>query len=224
MNSEEKTLGFCSMCMQNVEHTRMFSSRITRILDFFSLGLLALFRIGPYYCFQCESRCYYLKPVRRDAPTFDSDAMTAGFSQNPPPPHASEGDGMTVDEGATEQAQILEIEPLGNLHKNEHSLVMQERRTQNFTVHFRDSIATRILQGEMNFAAAKNELNLKDADLIRWIADMYHRRLTSMEMLRQALLAEEAELPESIRNLIDRQALIEEGDLEGHVVNRKPPV
>lgn len=223
MNFEDKTMGFCSLCMQNVEHTRVFSFTITRFIDLLSLGLFRTLRIGPYYCFQCESKCYYLKPIRRDAPTFDSETMTARFRRRGEKANlgANQDNDSPNPQGVS--SQILMVEPLGNLHKHEHSLVMQERRTQNFSANFRDSIVDRILQGEMSLAAAKNELNLTDSDLIRWIADLHHRKLSELETLRQALTASEAELPPAIIDLMNQHALFETGELEGAVIDRKGP-
>lgn len=224
MNFEDKTLGYCPLCMQNVEHARVFSFTITRFLDFLSFGFFRALRIGPYYCFQCEAKRYYLQPIRRDAPTFDSEAMTAKFIQRGGRPNdGSESPKLDVEDGTTEAPELLMPERMGNLHKNEHSLVMQERRTQNFSNNFRDSIATRILQGELSMTAAKNELKLTDSDLIRWIADLHYRKLAELDSLRQALANCQQDLPASIVAIINQQAAFESGELEGAVIFRKPP-
>lgn len=225
MKTLEKTLGFCALCRQNVEHTRMFSSSITRFLDLLTFGVLKSFRVGPYYCFQCESKCYYLKPFREDAPTFDSVTMTSGFQMEgkPFPPDDSQYYDATtrildVPEGSA--IEILPAESLGNLFKTEQSLVMQERRSSNFSALFRDSIVTRILQGEATMASVKNELNIKEGDLIRWIADLLDRKQKELDQLREILQSVEKQLPETVQNSLRTIQWGDLKELDGIVVGR----
>jgi transposase-like protein len=225
MKSLDKTLGFCPLCRQNVEHTRMFSSSITRFLDLLTFGILKSLRVGPYYCFQCESKCYYLKPFRRDVPTFDSITMTSGFHVQGEPWSQEESQyydatSKILDTPEGSPIEILPAESLGNLFKTEQSLVMQERRSNSYSLRFRDSIVARILQGEATLASVKKELNVKEGDLIRWISDLMDRKQKELDQIREILQSVENQLPESIQSSLRSAQWSVPDELEGIVVNR----
>ncbi len=192
MSDQKKTLGYCEMCMQNVEHTRVFSSAITWFLDLATLRILKLFRLGPYYCFQCEQKRYYLRPVRRSVPTFDSETSTVGFAPSWFGENRKTGRGNESDQSVGDQA----AEPIGNFLKTEHSLVMQDRRASNFTQKFRDATVLKILSGKALMIDIRHELEVTESDLIRWMADLMNRKQLRIKELAEAVEQLQSQFPE----------------------------
>lgn len=214
MSDEKKTLGFCSLCMQNVEHTRKFSSIFMRLLDVLTLGLLGVFRIGPYYCFQCENKTLFLRRVRREAPTFDSITSIVDFSN---PKH----DRRRPQASANESLEIEEaFEPVGNFLKAEHSLLRQERRASNFSQKFRDGVVMKILSGKSSIHEVHLELGITETDLTVWIGEMMKRKDQRIDELEKALEAIQSNLHVKITAL-NKFDLDSDGTIiEGRVANQ----
>jgi transposase-like protein len=219
MFDNDKMLGYCPLCMQNVEHTRKFSSWIMLVLDLLTLRIFRIFRIGPFYCYQCETKTLYLKPVRRDAPTFDVATSTASYR-----------DGRHVwvssqsDEPTDQNESGTPFEPVGNFLKAEQSLLMQERRSQAYSQKFRDAAVARILAGNASLLDIRNELQVKETDLIRWIGDLMNRKQQQIDELKATLLKLQTNLPEHLQPLVEAVSQIptsgEGSVIEGEVADR----
>lgn len=219
MFDNDKMLGYCPLCMQNVEHTRKFSSWIMFLLDLLTLRLFRVFRFGPFYCYQCENKSLYLRPVRRSAPTYDSQTATASFYQRKPAKALSPA--SDIDElDATEAV----FEPAGNFLKGEQSLRMQELRSHGFSQKFRDATVMKILTGIVTLVDIRTELEVKEADLIRWMGDLMARKQQTIDELKTTLLALQQKLPEPPRSVVDSAAAPRFADersvVDGHVADR----
>ena len=184
MTTEKMTFGFCPMCMQNVEHVRKFSSPFFWMLDLFSLRIFKLLRFGPWYCFQCERKTFYLHWCRRSAPTYHSDTSEVNFS-----PKSS-------SESASDSQSI------GNYLRNEQSLVMKDKRSNRYSQKFRDSTVARILSGAATIAQVRHELNVSEQDIINWIANVAVKKQERIDELVDALGAIRPDLPEQLRSAL----------------------
>lgn len=204
MTTEKMTFGFCPMCMQNVEHVRKFSSPFFWILDLFSLRILRLFRLGPWYCFQCERKTFYLKWSRRSAPTYHSDTSEVNFS----PKSSSQPNS--------------DSQSIGNYLRNEQSLVMKDKRSNRYSQKFRDSTVARILTGATTIAQVRQELNVSEQDIIGWIANVAVKRQERIDELVDALGAIRPDLPEQFRSAL-RTANANESHSDDVVVGRVLP-
>ena len=191
------------MCMQNVEHVRKFSNPFLWMLDLLTLKILTLFRLGPWYCYQCEQKSFRLKRKRRRVPTYRSDTSLVDF-----------GDEKVLK--TTDNAQSV-----GNYLKNDQSLVMREKRTHRFSEKFRDSTVTRILSGATTIAQVHHELNVTEHDLISWIANFALRRNEGIEELADELGTLRPDLPEKFRDalrLANSKELNADNIVEGRVL------
>jgi transposase-like protein len=211
MSVEDKMLGYCPLCMQNVEHTRKFSSIFTFLLDRLTFGFLRAFRIGPYYCFQCESKSLYLRPVRRNAPTFNSQTSGVNFS-DPRVDRRRKSRNPQSDPADSEPA----VESVGNFLKTEHSLLMQDRRSNKFTQKFRDGTVRKILNGTASIQDVRRELEVSEADLIRWIAELVNRKEQRIEELVTILQSFES-LPKKIGPILESSYENEGPIVEGRI-------
>ncbi len=197
MTKKKMTVGYCRMCMQNVEHTRVFSSSLFNLLDLLSLRLLQHLRIGPWYCFQCEQRTSYLAPKNLQLPTFDTENLTSRFEAESPRELVNDQseDGVSV----------------GNYLKTEHSLVMRDKRSRKYSQKFRDATVLRILSGGTSLSQARHELDVKENDIVDWIASLFNRKLERINELTIAVQAVRAKLPERLQYVLDNS---QSGDSE----------
>lgn len=211
MSNEDKMMGFCPLCMQNVEHTRKFSSILTLLLDRLILSFPRIFRIGPFYCFQCETKSLYLRPIRRDAPTFDRQTSEVNFAN---PKHDRRRKERRKKKAAP--GPEVTVEPAGNFLKTEHSLVMQGRRSNKFSQKFREGTVRKVLTGKSSIQEVRRELEISEADLIRWIAELVHRKEQRIEELVAVLQSFET-LPKNIGPILESTFEKEGPIIEGRI-------
>lgn len=189
--NHNQTLGFCPMCMQNVQHTRTFSLRLFNWLDLISLRALKIFRIGPWYCYQCECKSFLLANPKRSAPTFNSlqlkSSFEIGFENEPAEPETS----------------TATVASVGNYLKSEHSLVMRDKRSRKFSQKFRDATVLRILSGATTMTQARHELEVKETDLIDWIANLMKRKDERIDELLLVLQSMREKLPERLQVVLE---------------------
>ncbi len=155
------------MCMQNIEHTRKFSSSVFEILDRLSFRCLMLFRIGPWYCYQCEGRSLYLRQPNRRAPTFNRERSRSDFINQSTP-------------------DLDTAEAIGNFIKSDQSLVMRHKRTRRYSAKFRDAAVERLLGETSSISQLKTELDVSEQDLIGWIADLVSRQQDRIRSIIQS--------------------------------------
>lgn len=151
--------GFCRVCLKNHGHFRAFTNRFFYTLDFLSLGIAAIFRIGPWHCKHCLSKSLYLKKERRDAPQFRVKE--------------TESNSSAVASERVEDTKVAQ--PIGNLLKTEKSLVMRSKRLKRFSEKYRDSIVRRLLSGKSTILQIREEKNISEGELVDWIADLVER-------------------------------------------------
>ena len=143
------------MCMQNIEHTRKVSIPILRVADLMSLSILRVFRIGPWYCYQCERRTMFLRFQNKQVPTFERHRSRSEFSKKKDDSHSKS---------------------IGNYIKAEQSLVMRDRRSRRYSCKFRDATVDRLLSGAATISQIRDELDVTELDILSWIADLMERR------------------------------------------------
>jgi transposase-like protein len=209
MLDQKRILGFCPMCMQNVEHTRKFSFPLFGLLDLLTLRVLRFARIGPWFCFQCEQKTIYLPLPRRGAPTFCIDQSRAHFRGG------AQVDPF-VEQGLNDQSSSQES--IGNYLKSEQSLVMRNQRSQKYSQKFRDASVMRILSGATTFSQARHELGVVENDLIAWIADLLARKQDRIDELAVALKSVQANFPLHLHSTPGEPGEPDLADVEGESV------
>jgi transposase-like protein len=221
MFDNDKTLGYCQLCMQNVEHTRKFSSRLMFLLDLLTLRFFKIFRIGPFYCFQCENKTLYLRPIEPEAPTFDIETSAAAFFDDRSGKLAPQ-DQAPLPESL--ESQPSEAESVGNFLRADYSLLMRERRSRNFSQKFRDATVMKILSGNSSMLDIRRELDVNEADLIHWMSDLVNRKSQRIEELVSRLESIQSRLPHELQPILDvvtnPQFAQPEGIVEGKVSDR----
>ncbi len=190
MSSRVECPGFCPMCMQNVEHARKPRLLGFVLLDIVTLGALLVFRIGPWYCFQCERKTYYLKPIRRSAPTFHKTRSRSEYDSPP----------LTELSGSVEDGSS---ESIGNYLKSDRSLVMQDKRANRFSQKFRDASVERLLSGTASLTQIRNELEISETDIVSWIEDSVARKDEQIEKLSLALEQIQSSLPKHLSSVLE---------------------
>ena len=189
MSSRIERPGFCPMCMQNVEHARKPSPPFV-LLDILTLGALLIFRVGPWYCFQCERKTHYLKPIRRSAPTFHKTRSRSEYGSPP----------LTELSGPTDEDSS---ESVGNYLRSEKSLVMQDKRANRFSQKFRDATVDRVLSGSATLAQIRNELEISEADFVNWIENLMARKNEQIQQLNQTLDRIQSNLPKHLSSAFE---------------------
>ncbi len=136
-------IGYCASCMTNIPHVRRIANPVIWAVDLVSVRLVApFFRLGPWYCVQCNNRKFLLPTRRRAAGTFDP--------------------------GAEESAQV---ESVGNYIRTTESLVMRRNRARRYSQKYRDGVVQRLIGGTATISQIGQELDLTERDLVDWIAD-----------------------------------------------------
>jgi transposase-like protein len=159
--------------MQNVEHTRKFSSLLLNIADLLTLRILRLFRIGPWYCYQCEGSRFYLRRIRRNFPSFNRHNSQVTFD------HAS---ASTLPE-----SEPLTQESVGNYLRDEQSLLMREQRATRYSQKYRDATVSRVLAEPASLQRISQELNVTASDVLDWISDYVNRQQQTIRELQRRL-------------------------------------
>lgn len=194
MAKRKKAVGFCPMCMQNVEHSRKPTSTPIMLINLVSLGLLRLSRFGPWQCFQCERQSYYLKYANRNAPTFSRQQSRSEFGR---PKNAD-----ALDETPNASPDSV-VESVGNYLKSDHSLVMKDKRAKRFSQKFRDSTVERILAGGATIAQIRNELDVSESDIISWIENVVSRKDELIDELNLTLQQIQSNLPKHLGEAVE---------------------
>lgn len=148
------------------------------LLDVLSLRILRVFRLGPWYCNQCESKSYLLKLRRwyRPTQTFDGHSKQRLRSESG-----------------------TEFESAGNYIKGEQSLVMRDKRATRFSQKYRDGVVLRILSGATTMAQIRQELEISESDVVGWIASLYFRKEAKIDELTDAIEKIQDGLPKDLK-------------------------
>ncbi len=157
MSTVKTKMGYCSMCAQNILHERRVFSTFWTVVDKITLQAGSLFRIGPWYCCQCGEKSISLNYCRRNAPTNRL---------------ANEND---------------KYDAVRNYIRSDRSLLLHKQRSARFSQKFRDGIVERLTSGTASISQLCQELELSEIDLIRWIADLLHRRQTRIQELTEII-------------------------------------
>jgi len=155
------------------------------LLDVLTLRILHLFRVGPWYCNQCERKSYLLKLSRWN------------YSTRPDVDDATQGDEADSETG---------FEPAGNYIKAEQSLVMRENRASRFSQKYRDAAVLRILTGDSTISQTRRDLKVSEKDLIDWMANLFTRKEEKIAELTEAIDNIRSSLPQELRLTLEAAA------------------
>jgi transposase-like protein len=154
------------------------------LLDLLSLRFLRLFRVGPWYCNQCETKSYFLKfrrwyrPTKRDYSEFDDEDSAGSGSK---------------------------FESSGNYIKSGSSLLMHKHRSSRYSQKFKDATVLRVLSREFSIAQIRQELGLTDMDLVLWIAEFVERKDRRIDELTQRIQSLQGRVPLELRPLLEER-------------------
>lgn len=165
-----------------------------------TLQVASLFRLGPWYCYQCETKKIWLPRVNSNAPTFCSEDASIHFSQQ------DEGDAGGASSG---------VEPVGNYLKCEQSLLLREQRTKRYSQKFRDGTARRVLKDPSLVKTLCRELNLQESDIVSWIASLVQQKQERINELTQLLENLQAGGAARTRLEMDQNSIADEEPGEG---------
>lgn len=147
--------------MKNIPHVRRVSNGFAWLLDLLTLGSASVFRIGPWYCVQCNTRHMFLQTSRRSVDTFNPD----------------------------KQPEVETVESVGNYIRTTESLVMRRNRAARYSEKYRDGVVQRLIGGTATITQIGQELDLTERDLVDWIADALARKQERIEELTALLNA-----------------------------------
>ena len=191
MTQPETTIGYCPMCMQNIEHSRVFSSGMFRVMDASTFQVCKIFRLGPWHCYQCERKSIYLRRPDRGAPTFHTKLARSEFTET-----VSEEPGVD--------------EPIGNFLKTDHSLVMRDKRTKRFSQKFRESAVERLLSNATSISQLRQELEVGESDIVDWIAEFVSRKRDQIEQLTRFIALMQETFPGQVQHVLDSVEIVEQ--------------
>lgn len=157
--------GYCRDCQANVDHVRKFTSALAWLLDHLSFQFFSRFRLGSWHCLQCTRNSIYLNLPR-------VDARTIQLGQSPQ---------TTPDE--------IQVESVGNFLRGEHSLIAKKQRLSRFSSKYRENVVQKILAGHVTIAEMCRELNLSEADVIEWFAEVFESQSSQIQQLKDLVLA-----------------------------------
>ena len=162
MVHEITRMGYCSICDQNILHVRRAVSGRSWWIELATLKLSRFLGQGPWQCCQCDQPSRFLNPSRDQAPTH--------HQINP------DSDGQTD----------------GNFIRRDQSLILQKQRAARFSQKYRDGVVQRLASGSARVNQVCRELEISEADVMAWIADLLKRREEKIGLL-ESLIAEEPE-------------------------------
>ncbi|MGI9519225.1 MAG: transposase [Pirellulaceae bacterium] len=132
--------GYCCNCNSNVVHVRAFESRIAWILDRLTLGILGLFRIGPWKCVDCGQGSLLISK--------STEAIRSVSEKR---------------EVADESAAV------GNFIKTDMSLAHAANNANRFSEKYRIGIVEKLMQGKSTVSRVCHELGVSELELQKWI-------------------------------------------------------
>ncbi len=159
--------GFCKDCCANINHTRIFRSKIGWFLDFITFRFVSRFRLGPWRCPQCNRRSFYLHLPRGSANTIRPSTRLRSVA---------------------EEEKVV-VEHAGNYLRREKSLVARRERCSRYSEKYRESIVQKILDGDSTIAEVRRELDLSEQDILDWIALAYFDQAKKIEELNAIIFA-----------------------------------
>ncbi len=162
MSQESTGMGYCFQCDQNVAHFRADSGRLAGWLEWPTFKLIRLLGPPVWQCCQCHQRCRFLRKCRDQATTKHQDR--------------SSPDGQTD----------------GNFIRRDQSLILQKQRAARFSQKYRDGVVQRLASGSARVSQVCRELEISEADVMAWIADLLKRREEKIGLL-ESLIAEDPE-------------------------------
>ncbi len=75
-------MGYCSYCMKNIPHVRKVGNSILWLLDSITLRLVRFFRVGPWYCIQCNQREVFLAGRKRSVEDYNPSEIRTESAGN----------------------------------------------------------------------------------------------------------------------------------------------
>ncbi|MFK7766083.1 MAG: hypothetical protein AB8B55_02490 [Mariniblastus sp.] len=157
--------GYCRNCIKNVPHVRHVNSKLFRVIDAASFRAMAAFRVGPWYCEQCERKVFILKRPQFDA----ADFRTA----------------ESYFEDERSETPVDGVESAGNFLRTDESLVVRSTRLRRFSEKYRDALVRRILEGTTTISNLRQDKNLSEAEVISWISDKFNRMEKQLHLLEE---------------------------------------
>ena len=160
MSFQQHKTGYCACCVSNESHVRKVPDGIYWILDICTLSSLETFRIGPWFCLECNTEQLYLPLIK--SPRAIENIRLAKEDANP------------------------QLRSVGNFLRSEQSLVQRRRRTLRYSEKFRDDMVLRLLNGNTTLAQVRRDHNVTEQDIKDWLTDMRGRhsdRLAEFDQL-----------------------------------------
>jgi len=196
MQSKKYTSGFCSSCHKNVPHRRWIANPIVLMFDMMTIGVVRLFRVGPWYCVHCDNKKIWL-PFRnsraidyRSAALQNETPPTKTRQPTPLPAPSTPAATAAVDNTAAPapapaQAELEPAEPVGNFIKTESSLLMKSTRLNRYSEKYRDAVVRRILSGATSIKMVREEKQLSESEVTDWISDLFARQQQKLDALER---------------------------------------
>ncbi|MEE2827180.1 MAG: hypothetical protein VYE64_11190 [Planctomycetota bacterium] len=190
MSQESTNQGYCSRCKKNAFFTRVGGSRLANWRERLTLKLSRLAGPPVWRCDQCGHRLRFLARCRKAA---EKEAV-ADFT-------------TTIQED-------------GNFIRRDLSLVLQKQRSARFSQKYRDGIVQRLMSGTATPHQVSRELEVRESDLMAWIADLLDRRDEQIRFLTQQVTdpSQRTSSPHTASTLNGIQKI---QTVEGHARNAK---
>ena len=157
MSQESTNQGYCSRCEQNAFFNRAGEGRLAAWCERLTLKLTRFAGPPVWRCVQCGHRLRFL-------------------------PRCRKGVGKVVSSGCT-----TTIEEDGNFIRRDLSLVLQKQRSARFSQKYRDGIVQRLISGTATTHQVSRELEVRESDLMAWIADLLNRREEQIKLLTESV-------------------------------------
>lgn len=157
--------GYCRDCQANVDHVRRFVSSLAWLLDHLSFRFISRFRLGSWHCLQCTRNSIYLNLPRADART------------------------IQIGRSASPESNENQVESAGNFLRSEQSLIAKKQRLSRFSPKYRENVVQKILAGHVTIGEMCRELDLSEADIIEWFAELFENQSNKIQQLKDLVMA-----------------------------------
>ena len=161
MSFQQTKSGYCAKCVSNETHVRKVPDGVYWILDACTLSLVEMFRVGPWFCMECNTEQLYL-PVKKS-------------------PQGIERIRLAKEEANPQSRSV------GNFLRSEQSLVQRQRRKSRYSEKFRDDLVLRILNGSTSLQQVRDDHNVSEQDVKDWILDMKQRHSSRLDEIDRLL-------------------------------------
>jgi hypothetical protein len=158
--------GFCDSCQENKDHRRV--AGVFSLINLILLGIPSLFGISTWSCTHCRSRRVLLTRQRE----VNKKIPASSFRR--------------VSHSAR---------PNGGL-KSPSPPKEKSHRSRLYSEKYRDGVVKRIVSGITSISEVRESLELPESDVVDWIKESFQRKEDRVEMLREALMIHQKEVPD----------------------------